>query len=256
VDAILADMIGALGGAAAIGRHRSLHTKMEITFKGLGITGTAEHYGAAGDKALTVTEIPSLASTREGSDGTHFWSEDPINGLRLLEGVEAEQARIEVAWNAELRMKDLFRDIDAKNERTEEGGYLECLTLTPKVGPGMTNCFDPKTHLMVAQKGVRAGPQGDMPFAARLSDWRKVGDVKMAYATDMQVGPLAFSGRVMSVEIDLPVEAGLFEVPHPAKPGAAGRSTSAKHKDKDKDKSKRKGNGSNEEAPAPTPARR
>ena len=113
VDAILTDMIAALGGAAAIGRHRSLHTKMEITFKGLGITGTAEHYGAVGDKALTVTEIPSLASTREGSDGTRFWSEDPINGLRLLEGSEAEQSRVEVAWNAELRMKDLFRDIDA-----------------------------------------------------------------------------------------------------------------------------------------------
>ena len=216
VDAILADAVAAIGGTAALGRHRSLRTKMEITFKGLGITGTAAHTGSVGDKALTVTEIPSLASTREGSDGTRFWSEDPINGLRMLDGAEAEQARIEGSWNPELRMKELFEKIEAKNERTGDTGYLECLLLTPKLAPAMTNCFDPKTHLLAMQKGVRAGPQGDMPFTARLSDWRKVDDIKMAYATEMQVGPLSFTGRVTSVEMDVPVDAHVFEVPRVA----------------------------------------
>ena len=198
-------------------RHRSLHTKMEITFKGLGITGTAEHFGAVGDKSLTTTSIPNLASTREGSDGTRFWTEDPINGLRLLEGAEADQARIEVAWNGELRMKDLFTKIEAKNEPGDDGKLLECLILTPKSGPAMTQCFDAKTHLMAIQRGVRSGPQGDMPFTARLSDWRQVGDIKVAYATEMQVGPLAFTGRAISVELDVPVDAALFAVPAAAK---------------------------------------
>jgi hypothetical protein len=221
VDAILADAVEAIGGAAALGRHRSLRTKMEITFKGLGITGTAAHTASVGDKALTVTEIPSLASTREGSDGTRFWSEDPINGLRMLDGAEAEQARIEGSWNPELRMKELFEKIEAKNERTGDTGYLECLFLTPKLAPMMTNCFDPKTHLLAMQKGLRSGPQGDMPFTARLSDWRKVDDIKMAYATDMQVGPLAFTGRVTSVEMDVPVDAHLFDVPRVPGPQGA-----------------------------------
>lgn len=243
-----------------------MHTKMEISFKGLGITGTAEHYGAVGDKALTITEIPSLASTREGSDGTHFWSEDPINGLRVLEGAEAEQAHIEVAWNAELRMKELFASITATNERAEDGGYLECLNLTPKVGPGMTNCFDPKTHLMILQKGLRTGPQGDMPFAARLSDWRKVDDVRMAYATDMQVGPLAFSGRVVSVELDLPLDSNLFEMPRPAKADITRREANAKQKGKEKEKNKAKVSGSGNDSadanqssiktPVPPPVKR
>jgi hypothetical protein len=224
VDAILTDMVAAVGGAAALAKHRSLHTKMEITFKGLGITGTAEHYGAVGDKALTITEIPNLASTREGSDGTHFWSQDPINGLRVLSGVEAEQARVEATWNAELRMKSLFQKVEAHNDRGGDGTLLECLTLTPKLGPPLINCFDAQTHLMTLQKGVRSGPQGDMPFTARLSDWRAVGDVKMAYATDMQVGPLAFIGRVTSVEVDGPTPASLFAMPTGA--SKAGKRTS------------------------------
>lgn len=218
VDSILNDMVTAVGGATALARHRSLHTTMEITFKGLGITGTAEHYGASGDKALTITEIPNLASTREGTDGTRFWSQDPINGLRLLEGLEAEQARIESAWNAELRMKQLFQKIEASNQWGDNGALLECLTLTPKLGPPLTNCFDAKTHLMTTQKGVRSGPQGEMPFTARLSDWRTVQDVKMAYATEMQVGPLAFMGRVTSVELDVPTAPTLFALPSASAP--------------------------------------
>ena len=212
-DAIIADMIAAVGGAAALQRHKSLHTTMEITFKGLGITGTAEHWAATGDRTLTTTTIPNVATSREGSDGKRFWSEDPINGLRILEGAEAEQARIEGAWNAELRMKELFTKIEARNELGEGGQRLECLVLIPKVGGPITECVDATTHLLVVQKGVRSGPQGEMPYTARLSDWRAVGDVKVAHASEMQVGPLAFTGRVVRAEVDVAIDAGLFAVP-------------------------------------------
>ena len=195
---------------------------MEISFSGLGITGTGEHYAAAGDKVLSTMSIPNLASTREGGDGTHFWSDDPINGLRILEGAEVEQARVEAAWNAELRTKELFPKIEAKNERSSDGALLECLTLTPKAGAAMTDCYDAATHLLAVQRGVRSGPQGDMPFVAKLKDWRLVTDVKVAFLTEMQVGPLAFVGRLTSVELDVPIDAALFAVPNPPAAGGAG----------------------------------
>lgn len=223
VDDIVRDMVKALGGPEALGRHKSVHTKMSISFQGLGITGTAEHYGAIGDRALTVTNIPNLASTREGTDGKKAWSQDPINGLRLLEDVEAEQARIEAAWNAELRMKDLFPTIEAKNEPGEGGvSYLECLVLTPKAGASMTECFDPRTHLMVRQRGSRSSPQGSTPFVARMRDWRAVGDIKMPFVTEMQVGPLSFVGTITSAELDVPVDPSLFAIPELSATGSAG----------------------------------
>jgi hypothetical protein len=186
---------------------------MSIVFQGLGISGTAEHYGAAGDKALTITAIPNVASTREGSDGSQSWSQDPINGLRILTGVEAEQARLEAAWNSELRMRELFPKIEARNDVGDDGARLECLVMTPKLGPEMTECFDAGTHLLVSQRGVRSGPQGDTPFVARMKDWRRVADLRVPFVTEMQVGPLAFVGTVTSAELDVPVEAALFAVP-------------------------------------------
>lgn len=224
VEAIIADTLKAMGGAEALGKHRSLRTKMTITFQGLGISGTAEHLGAAGDRALTITNIPGVASTREGTDGSRSWSQDPINGLRILSGVEAEQSRIEAAWNGELRMKELFPKIEAANEVGSDGASLECLILTPKIGPPLTRCFDAKTHLMVSERGVRAGPQGDTPFVARAKDWRPVGDLKMPFQTEMQVGPLSFVGTVTSTELDGVLDAAVFAVPEPSTPGGAGGS--------------------------------
>jgi len=233
VDAIIADTIKAMGGAEALRKHHSLRSKMTITFQGLGITGTAEHLVAEGDRALTITNIPGVASTREGTDGTRSWSQDPINGLRILTDVEAEQARIEAAWNGELRMKELFPKIEASNEVGTDGAPLECLLLTPKMGPPLTRCYDAKTHLAVIERGVRAGPQGNTPFVAHVMDWRPVGDMKMPFQTAMQVGPLSFLGTVTSTELDGPVDATAFAVPEPpATSGAGGASGKAKGKEK------------------------
>lgn len=228
-DDIIRDVIAALGGAQAILKHRSEHTKMTIAFQGLGITGSAEHWGAIGDKALTTTEIPNVASTREGTDGTKSWSQDPINGLRVLSGIEAEQAHLEAAWGQELRFKELFPKIEAKNDVTDDGTHVECLILTPKLSPPMTDCFDARTHLLVSQRGVRSGPQGDTPFVARMKDWRPVAGIQVPFATEMQVGPLSFVGTVTLAEFDVPIDAAQFAVPDS---GAGGPEKNAKGKAK------------------------
>lgn len=212
-DDIIRDVVTALGGAPALMKHHSEHTKMTIAFQGLGITGSAEHWGAVGDKALTTTEIPNVASTREGSDGSKSWSQDPINGLRVLTGVEAEQAHLEAAWGQELRFRELFPRIEAKNDVAEDGTRLECLILTPKLSPPMTDCFDARTHLLISQRGVRSGPQGDTPFVARMKDWRPVAGIQVPFATEMQVGPLSFVGTVTLAEFDVPIDAAQFAVP-------------------------------------------
>lgn len=211
---------------------------MDITFGALGMNGTVEHVAAVGDRALTITTLPGLASTREGCDGLRCWSEEPINGLRILSGAEAEQSRIEAAWNVELRWRALFPHIEARNERDVNGALLECLMMTPARGEGdrksdgvggvagvgtWTNCYDAATHLLTLERVVQAGPQGDVPCTTRLADWRRVEDTEIPYSLEFESGPLTFSGRVTLVELDGPVDAKAFLLPsiHPGQPPAA-----------------------------------
>jgi hypothetical protein len=231
--AILADAIKALGGESAINAHTTVREKTEVSFQGMGITGTAERFGTRTDKALVITEVPGMGTTREGANGKVFWSQDPVNGLRVLTGAEAEQSRIDSSWCPELRLTDLYKTIETKVEAGPGGAPLECLVLTPSEGNAVTNCYDATTHLQVIQKGSRASPQGDIPFLTVVKDWRDVGGVKMPFGLDTQAGPLTYTVRVIDVKFDQHMDDKMFEPPTAAaKPDKAAGAKPEKAKTK------------------------
>jgi hypothetical protein len=218
-DEILADNVSAIGPPEAWNAHKTVRLEMTMSFQGVGITGKAQRLATASDKTIVVTEIPGVGTIREGSNGKVFWSQDPINGLRLLDGAEADQARLESVWNPELRSKELFTKIEAKAETGPDGKPLECVVLTPKVAPPTTRCFDPASHLQVIEKGIRPTPQGDTPFSSTVSDWRRVGGLLLPFGLETQAGPITFSAKVQSIVFDEPMDDKQFEPPQPA--GAA-----------------------------------
>jgi hypothetical protein len=230
VAAILADVVAAMGGEAAWKSHSTMFEKIELSIAGLGMSGTGERTATRDDKSLLTTQLPGIGTSRQGSNGKVLWSEDPINGLRLLTGAEAESARVESAWAPELHFATLFKKIDVTSETTPGGAALECLVLTPHEGPALTNCYDAKTHLQVSQKGTHPTPQGDTPFTSTVKDWRDVGGLKMPFAVETQTGPITFSLRITELKLDVPVDDKLFDPP-------AGASTKAKGKAKKPTKS-------------------
>jgi hypothetical protein len=233
VDVILADIARALGSDAAWKAHKNVRTKLEMTFQGMGINGAGEHFATNKDKSVVVTDLPGMGTIREGSNGKVFWSQDPINGTRTLSACEADQARLDSVWNAELRMNELYKSIEIAPSSPPG---QECLVLTPNVAPATTNCYDAKTHLQVTQKGTRCTPQGDTPFSSTLKDWREVGGLKMAFTVDTQAGPITFTAKTTDVKYDVPIDEKMFDPPggagNAAEKGAAGGKGKAKPKKK------------------------
>lgn len=214
-SAILGDAIKAVGSPEAWTAHKTAHLTMTMSFQALGITGTVERFATSADKALVVTQIPGVGTIREGNNGKVLWSQDPINGLRILDGAEAEQARAESIWNPELRANELYQKVDALTQTGGDGRSLECVVLTPKLAPPTTRCFDSGTHLQVLEKGVHATPQGDTPFTSTVGDWRTVGGLRMPYALETQAGPVTFTAKVLTAVYDEPMDEKQFEPPQP-----------------------------------------
>jgi hypothetical protein len=244
VDAILADHVTALGGKAVLGRHKSLHIKRKISIKGMGIEGDEERFAATADRFLAITSIPGIGTVRQGSDGKTFWSEDPINGLRLLTGPEKEQARLDGSWNAELRMTKLYKKITvvpapanapAKATAAEKAAKpgnlataLECLELVPHLGSPMTVCFDSQTHQRVFQTGRQMTPQGEMPFEAHFSQWQDFEGVSLPTLEQTTAGPTTIEARLLEVKFDEKLDATLFKLKKPtAKAPKAAKPTEA-----------------------------
>jgi hypothetical protein len=215
-EAILADAVQATGGAAAWQRHKTAHFKIDTTFQGMAMGGTGERFMTNTGKSLTVGEFVGLGTVREGTNGKVAWSQDAVQGFRFLEGAEAEEARIDAAWNAELQANELFTKLDGAMEPGPDGTALECVIATPRAGAPIHSCYDRTTHLQVLQTGIKATPQGDVPFRCISRDWRDVGGVKIAFEAETQVGPITLLVHFKSVTFDEPMDDKLFEPPVPA----------------------------------------
>jgi hypothetical protein len=209
-EAILADSVAATGGLPTWNAHRTVHLKVTVALQAMAMGGPAEHFQTSADKSLTLTTVTGVGPVREGSNGKVFWAQDPVNGTRLLEGAEAEQARIEASWNADIEARRLFSKIEAA---ADSPAGLECLVMTPRIGPPLRNCYDRQTHLQVSQEGTRVTPQGDIPFRSTVSDWRTVGGLKIPYLSEGQMGPVTVVTTVNDVTFDEPMDDKMFEPP-------------------------------------------
>jgi hypothetical protein len=225
---VAGDVLAAMGGRERLEKRISLHEKVAVSLSSLKMEGVVESWATKDNKTLRVTEMTGIPTTREGTDGRVYWSQDPVNGLRILEGAEKEQARIETAWMAELRLGKIFEKVESQREVGPHGEGLECLVMTPKTASGsakvpggepsspLTNCYDEKTHLQVSQRGKHASPQGDMPFTSELADYRDVDGIKLPFLITTTVGPISFTARLQEAKWDVPVKTVHFGLPRAA----------------------------------------
>ena len=172
-EAILADAVKATGGAAAWNAHKTAHYKVETTLQGMGMGGTGERYQTRGDKSLMTMTMAGLGRRARGNerqgrlDGGSGPGHPAIStasrpsrrGSRRRGTPTCTPASCSPSWKP-------------PTEPGPDGAPLECVVATPKLGSPLRSCYDAKTHLQVSQSGVRAGPQGDMPFRAIIREWR------------------------------------------------------------------------------------
>ena len=210
VDQILADFIKASGGVAPWKKHRSLAVTMTISVRGLGLNGTATALWTAKGQYLETGDLPNMLSMKRGSDGKRYWSQDPIDGLRWLQGAEAEQAEIVGAWMGYLQ---LSAHSSGSKIVPAPAAKLECIEVAYKQSTATTYCFDKATHLMTLEQGKKASPQGDTPYITRASDYRDTGGVMMPFVQETTAGPATFVVTVQKAEWDVPTSASQFALP-------------------------------------------
>jgi hypothetical protein len=216
-QAILADYADAIGGREAWKRLRSAHVKRDLTVAGQGANGSEEHWATADGKNLSVSTLRDVGSFRQGCDGRASWSQDPVFGLRKLEGAEEEDARINGAWSAEPDLASLYANVKSvpAPKEAEASTTVECVELQKKIGKPSVLCFDAKTHLRVVQTGVQPSPGGDIPYRLEFGDWRTVKGIKTWYLEKMTAGPTTVEGRITSLVFDEKIPASRFKMPRP-----------------------------------------
>ncbi|MDZ4696516.1 MAG: hypothetical protein SGI86_15325 [Deltaproteobacteria bacterium] len=209
-DDILRDYEKASGGTNPWKKRKAVRIRQVVSLRGMNLQGAGETIQTKGGAFLVVQELPVVGKLTKASNGKVIWSQDKINGLRILEGNEADQARLESMWQADLRLRTVYptRKI-APSETTAE----ECVELATKGSPPIVRCFDKQTHLATTMKGTAVSPQGETPYLVKFLDYALQDGIMLSRRQEVSAGPAMLDIRLEGIEWDPKLNPSIFKLP-------------------------------------------
>lgn len=209
---LLAKSVEVVGGKAKLDTIQSFHLEGTIGAPKQGLSGKVETWWKGGDFYMVQT-IPGLGINRSGKKGDVIWAEEPINGLRKLEGKEAEQHM----WASSLLLtadwNQFFDTATTTGERTVEGKKVYDIELLAKSGAKLTLSIDATNHMMVEQSFSVFSPMGSMPVKIRSSDYRDVDGMKIPFKQVTDASIMELTQQLTKVELNAEVDEKNFGMP-------------------------------------------
>lgn len=214
-EQILERSIEATGGRQAYGRLTSTVAKGTLEFVEQHLHGTMEFYAKAPNKRLVIMNLENIGQMRQGFDGEVAWIENPMAGLRRLEGAEAAQLRLEADFHRPLKWRQLYRRIELQGKDTVGGRAAYVVRLTPREGKPLTHYYDAETFLLVRQDLVQQSPEGEIAVQAVMSDYRDVGGVKAPHRIEQRMPMGKVIIQFSRIENNVEIEDARFVMPGP-----------------------------------------
>jgi len=209
-DDILRDYEKASGGVEPWKKRKAIRMRQTVSVRGMNLQGSGEIIQTKTGAFRIEQELPVVGKLIKASNGKTIWSQDKINGLRILEADEATQARFESAWMAELKLRTLYttRKIVPASVDSEE-----CVELSTRGQPPVTRCFDRQTHLATTIKGNSVSPQGETPYTMKFLDYAQQDGITMSRRQEIHAGPAVLDIRFEGVEWDPKIDPAIFKLP-------------------------------------------
>jgi len=217
-EQILEKSIEAAGGREAYAKLTSTMAKGVMEFTEQHLHGAIEFYAKAPNKRLVVTNIENLGEFRQGFDGQTAWMDNPVGGLRRLEGAEAARIRLEADFHRPLKWRELYAKIELAGKDTVAGRPAYVVRLTPKEGRPATHYYDAETFLLVRQDVVQETGQGEVAVQAVMSDYRDVGGIKTPHRIEQQLPMGKIVIQFSEIRNNVELDDARFAMPSGGKP--------------------------------------
>jgi hypothetical protein len=213
-ETILAKAVEAVGGRDKLEAIDSFYYKGQVSVSGQNMGGPIEIWWKDGD-FFTTQKMMGVGQIKAGKRGETIWSQDPINGLRKLEGPEGEQH----LWASSLMLaadwKDHFSEAETVAEREVDGTTVYDVKLTSDSGATLIMSFDADSGLQVAQSFEQVTPMGKMPISVEMEDYRTVEGhgIKIAFRQVTDAKLMKATQEISEIEVNAEVDPSKFAMP-------------------------------------------
>ena len=209
---LFAAHVKASGGKEVADNIKSLYIESSIDIDAQNLHGTAKVWWSR-QGYYSEEAIPGLGITRSGSDGTLYWSDDPVAHLRQLSGKEAEQYK----WASNVFLvndwESYFPKAKTTGEREVGGKKVVDVTVETPLGEQVVMSFDQTSHLLVRQKLQHIGPTGKVPVEISVSDFRPVSGYLFAHRIETNMSIMTAVQTYTKIEANPDIDPVKFKMP-------------------------------------------
>jgi len=221
---LLAESVEARGGAANFEAIYSYYIVSKMEAENLGLVGTAHTWWRDGDFYVE-NDMPGVGRIRLGSDDGQVWSDDPINGLRMIKGIEAEQAAWSTSRCLALDWEQYFKSATTSEVLEVEGTKIAVITFISPKGDEVTLNLDMATKMPISQSFKQANALGAMPVTVTFADFREVHGTQVAFKQLVDSPLTKMSSINETFDVNVEIADDKFSMPGPKAlelPGDAG----------------------------------
>ena len=211
---LLAAHVEAAGGADAIAKFESVHTEGVVDTGQQRLSGTMQMWWKKGGKFYLEQDVEGVGQSRAGYDGETIWIDDPITGLRVLEGEEAasyiQTSMMFPAHDWRLH----FDEARTIGKATVDGGEVWEVELVSSKGPNVVVGLDASTKLLRTMRTTQITPMGPLPIEATSDDYETHEGYKFSMTKRSSIKSLLeLEEKVTKFEVNVPIDDAMFAYP-------------------------------------------
>jgi hypothetical protein len=202
--------VAAIGGRPRLQGFSSRHQVAEMSVQGM--TMTVETFQARPNKIFTKVEMAGMGSMTMGYDGTTAWSNNPMQGPRVITGTELPQVLQQADFDASADPARSFPTMETLGEKVVAGRACWNLRMVHSSGQEVQQCFDKETGLLVGATVHQSGQMGEVDASLVFEDYRDFDGMKLPTKVTTTAMGQDMVLTVKSVSHE-PIPASTFELP-------------------------------------------
>ncbi len=211
-DEIIDRHIEAIGGEDAIRAHSSATAKGAFEAPAVGMSADMTLYQVAPDQGMLHMNMHGIGESVQVYNGEIGWSEDPMQGTRLLKGAELSAIKRQLGLHTELQYEENYPERKTVGEAEWNGQAAFQVDLVDVDGNESSRYFAKDTGLLLGEEGSQTSEMGTWETSTTLGDYKEFGGVMFSTSTTTNIPAMGmeFILTIDSVTFD-DVDPSVFE---------------------------------------------
>lgn len=216
-EAIMDRYVEATGGLETYDAIENRHSIATLDLAAMGVKLNIEMWEKKPNLMASVATSEAIGEVSRGTDGKMFWEISTMTGPRLLEGEELAEALRESKFDGMAYWRDIYDSVQYAGMDTVNSKPAYKVIVTPKAGNPQTLFFDKETGYLVKSVSILQHQMGEIPVTSFVKDYREVGDLTMAFESEIHVMDQVRTFTINSVEHNVDMPDSLFTPPDDVK---------------------------------------